>query len=86
MARNTRIWLRGLWTAFIGGISTAIVSEAFDPHDEIQWKKLGMVALASGSMSLFNYLRQSPLPPEEIVSETVISSKTTTTVVPDETK
>ncbi|HEV2350838.1 MAG TPA: hypothetical protein VG028_13435 [Terriglobia bacterium] len=75
MKPQTRLWLHGLFAAFIGGASTTLSSGLVlvvaDPakfnFDEGLLRLLLSVtcmALIEGAKLTFAYLKQSPLPPE----------------------
>lgn len=58
------IWIKGLFSALISGISSAIVLMIVNPSEfNLQdTKKILIVAVVSGIVSMANYLKQSPLP------------------------
>lgn len=75
MTTNTRKWLKGLGAAFIGGGASAVTSGltsmgvAPDRFNMTDWagvsRLLVLIAanfLISGILSMFFFLRQSPLP------------------------
>lgn len=82
MRRNVRHWLHGVSAAFVGGGASAVVSATvsmgFSP-DKFNLTSLQgfghlCVLLAAnflfnGVISMFFYLKQSPLPVEEIEDE-----------------
>ncbi|MFM1756912.1 MAG: hypothetical protein RL621_1894 [Bacteroidota bacterium] len=58
------IWLKGLFSALISGVASAIVLMVVNPSDfNFQdTTKILTVAIVSGIISMANYLKQSPLP------------------------
>lgn len=58
-------WVYGLVSGFIGGASTALLGQAglATIGQTLNWKQLGVVALAGGLSSAIGYLAKSPLPP-----------------------
>jgi hypothetical protein len=58
------IWLKGLLSAFIVGISNALTLTVINPSnfnfDDLG--KLALVALVSGLIGMAAYLKQSPMP------------------------
>lgn len=74
MSITFRIWLEGLLRAFFGGVSAVVGTMIADPHDfnfDTGAKKLAIVALISGGVSLVQYLSQKPLPDPEDPKTTV---------------
>jgi hypothetical protein len=84
MKANLKKWLYGLGSAVIGGGSGAVVSGVtamgFAPDkfnlSEMHgvWRLLGLMFvnfLVSGILSMFFYLKQSPLPPETFETDVV---------------
>lgn len=60
-----RLWVRGLVAAVINGASSSLAVMTIDPADfnlETGAAKLGKVALVSGLMGAFIYLKQHPDP------------------------
>jgi hypothetical protein len=78
-----RQWLKGLLGAVIGGISTAGTMCFIDPatfnftHEG--WTKVARLLVVSGLVSLFAYLKKSPMPPDEP------ETKETTTITVEKT-
>ena len=71
---HCQVWLRGLAAAFIGGgsgsVTTGLTSMGVDPeHFNLgpglrhTMELMAVVFLMNGIMSVFLYLKQSPLPP-----------------------
>lgn len=60
---NFRSWLHAVLAAFISGAATAITAVVVAP--ELDWKKVGTMALVSGILSVATLLKQSPLPDKE---------------------
>lgn len=66
-----RVWLRGMIAAVIGGVSSAGLAylsmngaaAAGVDVPNLNLKALGIILLTSGLVSLFAYLKQSPIPP-----------------------
>lgn len=88
MTTNTRKWLKGLGAAFIGGGASAVTSgltsmgiapDKFNMTDLAGVTRLLVLIAAnfliSGILSMFFFLRQSPLPPD---GDTQILTKTET--------
>lgn len=78
MKTGTEKWLYGLGSAVIGGgasaVTSGLTSMGFAPdkfnlsNAQGVWHLLGLIAanfLVSGILSMFFYLRQSPLPPDD---------------------
>lgn len=76
MSKSAHVWLHGLMAALIGGGASAVVSgitvSAFDPakfnfgQDIVRLLEFMAVQFGlSGILSVFAYLKQSPLPPDE---------------------
>jgi len=62
---NWRTWLKGLFSAIIGGAANSITVMAIDPTQfnfGAGLKKLGTVAGISALIAGAMYLKQSPLP------------------------
>ena len=61
-------WGKGLLAAVIGGAANAACASVVDPaaFGLGDLTKLGKLALASGVISMLFYLKQSPLPPEDL--------------------
>lgn len=86
MTPDSRIWLRGMIAAIIGGAATAggswmainAAGAAGAAVPVLNWKALGMILAVSGLINLFAYLKQSPLP--------VSSESTTVTLTRETTK
>lgn len=60
-----KLWLHGLFAAFIFGAATVVSLVVLDPKNfdlETGWKKLLTVCLCSGIVSVAAYLMKSPLP------------------------
>jgi hypothetical protein len=79
--KDWRMWLHGLISAIIGGISTSIVAMwvAPDTFNFSDLEKLGQLALGSGLINAAMYLKQSPLPKIKThVSRTVERTTTVT--------
>jgi len=77
---NTKVWLHGLAAAFIGGgasgFTSGLASMGVDPeHFNIQTglshvaKLVAATFLLSGTLMAFAYLKQSPLPDWDGVTE-----------------
>jgi hypothetical protein len=95
MKSTTAKWLYGLGSAVIGGGSSAVVSGlttmGFAP-DKFNlssssglWHLVGLMGanfVVSGFLSMFFYLRQSPLPPENFDTTTISRIQTTTIQTP----
>lgn len=73
---KVRIWLRGLISAAVsgasGGVANGLAAMGIAPDTfNLQagatnvLKLAALAALASGAIGVANYLKQSPLPPEE---------------------
>lgn len=61
---NWRLWIYSLAHSVIGGCASAgtamfVAPETFNMQ---QWHKLAALVVASGMVSLFNFLSKSPLP------------------------
>jgi hypothetical protein len=78
---NWEIWLRGLLAAFIGGgsgsVTSGLASMGIDPeHFNLgsglrhTFALMGAVFLVNGALSVFLYLKQSPLPTLESGTQT----------------
>lgn len=68
MTALTRHWLKGLISVFVNGFASGVVLLIVDPtgFDLVHnWKKLLMTAFVLGLLGLANYLKQSPLPPDD---------------------
>lgn len=87
MTANTRTWLHGLSAAFIGGaagaIETALILPAFDPvkfnfGDNLKTMLTACVVFGflSGVKTTVTYLKQSPIPSDLAVQQTVTVSQT----------
>ena len=80
-------WLYGLFSGIISGVSTTILSvigvTAVDQIGlsikQFDLRQLGMLATVSGIIGAAMYLKQSPLPKEEIIEETTTTLTSTTT-------
>lgn len=61
-------WLKGLIAATVSGVSGAILVAIGDAATGIalDWKRLGTVALVAAIIGAAGYLKQSPIPKEEI--------------------
>jgi len=67
---NWPLWIKGLISAALSGLATGITLIIVDPVTfNIQTsgglEKLGTVSFISAIVSVANYLKQSPLPPEK---------------------
>src|SRR5262245_47484006 len=76
-AMDWRHWLYGLMSGTIGGIASAgsawlglaaAKASGADVHT-LNWRELGIVCLSSGIVAAFAFLKQSPLPKWDDVSE-----------------
>ena len=68
---NWRVWWRGLQGAFIGGLGNGITLIAIKPEDfnfTNGWTSLWQFSLISAIISAGLYLKQNPVPPEEVQS------------------
>lgn len=74
--KNPLVWLHGLLAALIGGGSSGVMAgmaamglapDKFDLQTNLPntLKMIGAVFIMSGVISVFTYLKQSPLPPIE---------------------
>ena len=66
---NWQNWLRGLFSAIIGGAANSITVMIVEPASfnfEEGLGKLGMVALISAIVAAAMFLKQSPLPAKEV--------------------
>ena len=52
-------WLKGLLAAVLSGIGTALATYVIAP--EVNWGKLGMIALVGAVIGVAGYLKSSPL-------------------------
>jgi len=91
---NCGIWLRGLVAAFVGGgsgsVTTGLTSMGIDPdHFNLgtglrhTMELMAIVFVLNGMMSVFLYLKQSPLPPiksEDESYHTVLNLQTSANV------
>ena len=79
------VWLHGLVAALIGGGSSGVIAglaamgiapDKFDLNANLgnTFKMMGVVFLMSGVISVFTYLKQSPLP-QIVTEDTVIIKK-----------
>lgn len=72
---KTKLWLHNLLAAIItGGSSTALASLGIAGASAVgvdvqplNYKQLGIIALAGATVGLLAYLKQSPLPPADDV-------------------
>jgi hypothetical protein len=66
MNPTLKLWFHGLFAAFIGGGSSAIVSILATPNfgTQADWVKAAQIFFVSGAITAFAYLKQSPLPPD----------------------
>jgi hypothetical protein len=69
MSNNTKAWIKGIISALITGFTTAITTlvvapETFNATPE-GIKKTLIVATVSSALSVANYLKASPLPPDD---------------------
>ena len=65
---KTKIWLKGLMSAFIGGAATAFCAMQIAPETfniNAQWHNLVKLVLFAGLTHAAFYLKKSPLPGEE---------------------
>lgn len=79
MSYNTRKWIHGIISALITGFTTAfttlvVAPETFNATPE-GIKKTLIVAGVSAALSVANYLKQFPLPPEENGSTTPVAKE-----------
>lgn len=61
-------WVKGLVAAVVSGAANAIVLAVVDPANFplTDLSKVGTVAVVSGLVAAAAYLKQSPLPPEDV--------------------
>lgn len=66
MTTHVRLWLAGLISAFLSGVSGVLAINFIDPHDFNMEnpKKLVLAAVAFGIVGVVNYLKDKPLPPD----------------------
>lgn len=70
MKDNSRVWLRGMMAAIIGGAATAggswmainAAGAAGAAVPVLNIKALGLILVVAALTNLFQYLRQSPIP------------------------
>ena|SRR6185437_6624330 len=68
ISENTRSWIHGLLSAFIGSSSAALAAifvapQTFNIYTLAGWGHIGVMGLVAGMASVVTYLKQSPLPP-----------------------
>jgi hypothetical protein len=64
---NWKVWIQGAVSALIGGAANAVSAMVVDPvafNFQGNLKALLSLAAMSGVISLFLFLKQSPIPPE----------------------
>ena len=75
MSKQTQVWLHGLIAAIIGGGASAVtgsVSASLIAPQQFNFgtelfhtlELMGVMFLFNGLLSMFAYLKQSPIPPE----------------------
>ena len=68
---NWKPWLKGLFAAVISSVASGGVVVIVDPHTFADWDKLMKICGALGIWGAFMYLKQSPMPPDVIIENTV---------------
>ena len=64
LKKTVKTWLRGLWSAFVGGAASAVSTTIVAPEQFNFGNGLGSmlkVALVAGCVNLAFYLKQSPI-------------------------
>lgn len=71
LSTTTKVWFRGIATAFISAFSTAAVGALTMPETfnftKTGWANIAKITLAPAIVSVFAYLKQSPLPPASTI-------------------
>jgi len=74
MMSKTRIWLKGALAAVVGGVANSFLSALGITGaqimgvrvDQLSAKQLVTTTIVGGLVGLALYLKQSPVPPEEV--------------------
>lgn len=68
ISKGTKIWLRGLIRAIIGGVTNVVGQVVTDPHKEYNFERIGASAAIGAIIAVVFFLEKSPLPedPEEV--------------------
>ena len=91
---NWRAWGYGLFSGVIGGGATAgsawmgmsVAKSAGVDVPVLNLKSLGIILAAGSLTSALAYLKKSPLPPVDTITETVVESTQTETTTTTTTK
>lgn len=60
--KSFEFWLYGLFSALIGGASTAVAAKIVLPNTIVDFEDFWKLAVSSGVINAVFYLKQSPLP------------------------
>ena len=86
---NWKAWLYSIFAGGIGGASSSVLGAFVMPDvfnfTHAGWVHIGKLAFIGAIIPILTYLKQSPLPPIQITTQTT-TLETKTIVSPDPTK